>query len=281
MKSKLLILGAGGQLGKEFTTHLEKHQFNFLAPNEKDSDITRQESMKQILEEYKPDIIINCAAYNAVDKAEDDEATAFLVNAKAPGHLAEMAAGRGIKVVHFSSDYVFDGTKNGLYQEDDTCQPLNVYGNSKLEGEHQVLANGDHLVFRLSWVIGPGEQNFIFKLNQWADKNPVLKITSDEVSVPTFTFDIVELTLKALTQNLNGLYHLTNSDYASRYELTRQYLKIAGRNNVVIPVPLSHFQTPAKRPGFSAMSNLHLKRILHTEIPSWQESLKKYVKYYL
>ncbi|MFW5761736.1 MAG: dTDP-4-dehydrorhamnose reductase [Cyclobacteriaceae bacterium] len=281
MKAKYLVLGAGGQLGKEFSSYLKNHDQNYLAPAEKESDITNQAMMQKLIMDYNPDYIINCAAYNAVDKAEEDKDTALLVNGSAPGGLAEMAAGQKIKMVHFSSDYVFDGNKNDLYQENDDCKPVNVYGKSKLKGELQVLSKGDHLVMRLSWVIGPGEQNFIYKLNQWSRNNPVLKITSDEVSVPTFTFDIVEVTMKALQENLHGLYHLTSSDYASRYELTRHYLKISGRNNVVIPVPMSHFQTPAKRPLFSAMSNQKLKDTLDIGIPSWQESLEKYVKLYL
>lgn len=281
MKTKYLILGAGGQLGKEFINYLQKNDLEFRAPAEIDSNITNPEMMQQLLQQYQPDYVINCAAYNAVDKAEEDKKTAFLVNATAPGKLAEIATKQGAKLVHFSSDYVFDGTKNNLYFEHDDCKPLNVYGMSKREGEHQVLIKGNHLIFRLSWVIGPGEQNFIFKLNQWAQKNPVLKITGDEVSVPTFTFDIVEITFAALKENLNGIYHLTNSDYASRYELARQYLKVAGKNNVVIPVPISHFPTPAKRPLFSAMSNQKLQQRLNIEIPSWQQSLQKYVNEYL
>lgn len=281
MKAKYLILGAGGQLGKEFVNYLQKNDMDFLAPAENESDITNPEMMQQLVQQYQPDFVINCAAYNAVDKAEEDNNTAFLVNATAPGTLAEIATKKGAKLIHFSSDYVFDGSKNDLYQEHDDCKPLNVYGKSKREGEHQVLAKGDHLIFRLSWVIGPGEQNFIFKLNQWAQKNPVLRITGDEVSVPTFTFDIVRLTIASLEENLSGIYHLTNSDYASRYELARQYLKFAGKKNVVIPVSISHFPTPAKRPLFSAMSNHKLQQRLKVEIPTWQQSLEKYVKEYL
>ena len=281
MKAKHLILGGGGQLGKEFVKYCTSNNIEHLAPEEHESDITNIQAMEDLLSSYRPKFVINCAAYNAVDNAEEDKETAVLVNAIAPGKLAGICKSSEAKLVHFSSDYVFDGKKHNLYDEQDSPRPLNVYGHSKFQGEQYVLQKNHHLIFRLSWVIGAGQQNFLYKLSQWASKNEVLQISSDEASVPTFTFDIVAITFKSLEADLQGLYHLTNSDYASRFELARTFLKVSKKSNVVIPVPMSSFETKADRPLFSAMSNEKLASTLNYEIPTWQESLRKYVKEYL
>lgn len=277
--AKIMVLGAGGQLGKTFVDKLQKLEYNFIAPQESESDITQQQKIASLINEEQPDTIINCAAYNAVDVAEKNSKIAYLVNSEAIGNLAAVCFEKNIKLVHYSSDYIFDGTKDGFYSEEDPPNPLNVYGKSKLEGEMQLRQNTrNYLLFRLSWVIGPGEQNFLFKMSQWAEKNPVLKISADEVSIPTFTFDIVEFTLKALDKNLIGLYHLTSSGYASRYELARFYAEQTGIDKLIIPVALSHFNMPASRPMFSCLSNEKLTRDLGVKLPHWKESLKKYVQ---
>lgn len=277
--AKIMVLGAGGQLGKTFVDKLQKLEYNFIAPQESESDITQQQKIASLINEEQPDTIINCAAYNAVDVAEKNSKLAYLVNSEAIGNLAAVCFEKNIKLVHYSSDYIFDGTKDGFYSEEDPPNPLNVYGKSKLEGEMQLRQNTrNYLLFRLSWVIGPGEQNFLFKMSQWAEKNPVLKISADEVSIPTFTFDIVEFTLKALDKNLTGLYHLTSSGYASRYELARFYAEQTGIDKLIIPVALSHFNMPASRPMFSCLSNEKLTRDLGVKLPHWKESLKKYVQ---
>jgi len=277
--AKIMVLGAGGQLGKTFVDKLQKLEYNFIAPQESESDITQQQKIASLINEEQPDTIINCAAYNAVDVAEKNSKLAYLVNSEAIGNLAAVCFEKNIKLVHYSSDYIFDGTKDGFYSEEDPPNPLNVYGKSKLEGEMQLRQNTrTYLLFRLSWVIGPGEQNFLFKMSQWAEKNPVLKISADEVSIPTFTFDIVEFTLKALDKNLIGLYHLTSSGYASRYELARFYAEQTGIDKLIIPVALSHFNMPASRPMFSCLSNEKLTRDLGVKLPHWKESLKKYVQ---
>ncbi|MCK5450436.1 MAG: dTDP-4-dehydrorhamnose reductase, partial [Candidatus Omnitrophica bacterium] len=253
---KFFIIGAQGQLGKEFIDVLLNKGVVYEAPNEADCDITNARVLQTLIEKSSPDFVINCGAYNDVDQAETQKETAFAVNYEAVSNLADICSKNKIKLVHFSSDYVFDGKKDGLYEEEDEVNPLNVYGKSKLRGEQVVLKLNDlSLVFRLSWVIGKGQQNFLFKLDQWAQKNPVLKIAADEVSVPTFTETVVDVALKALSNELSGLYHLTNSGYASRYELAKYYIQKMKRENFVIPVPGSNFTTIAERPGFSAMSN--------------------------
>jgi len=183
--------------------------------------------VKELFYREKPDIVINCAAYNLVDKAEEDYITAYKTNALGVRNLAYLSNKLNAFFVHYSTDYVFDGTKeNGLYTEEDTPNPLNEYGKSKLTGERWIVEETEnYLLFRVSWVYGRGKQNFIYKLIQWAKNNDYLKIAYDEISVPTSTRTIVEVTLKALDNGLTGLYHLTNSGYASRYEWAKKYLK--------------------------------------------------------
>ena len=160
------------------------------------------------------------------------------------------------KLVHFSTDYVFDGSKEGLYTEEDNPNPLNEYGKSKLFGEYFIQEQmEDYLIFRTSWVYGEGKQNFIYKLTGWAKSQEYLKAACDEFSVPTSTRTIVEVTLKAIQQELTGLYHLVNTGYASRFEWAREYFRLRGINKFIYPPYQSNFNLPAQRPRFSAMSN--------------------------
>ena len=282
MSYKFLILGASGQLGMEFQQILTQRNISFFAPEEAQANITNSTNLEQLITNIKPEVVINCAAYNAVDDAEINPEPAYKVNADAVNRLAEICYHQKTKLVHYSSDYVFDGKKNGLYVEDDPALPLNVYGKSKQAGEQSVLkVLPDALVFRLSWVIGKGHQNFLYKLTQWAPKNPVLKISADETSVPTFTDDIVNYTLLALENGLHGLYHLNSSGYASRYELTRYFFKIINLKNLIIPVSVNYFNTAAQRPLFSAMSNTKLANSLNINIPQWEEGVERYAPFFI
>ena len=279
MKSKkILILGAQGQLGMGFADVLKKRKLNFIAPKEEESNITNSAQLDETINIDSPDIIINCAAYNAVDEAEEKSDLAYLVNSNAVLNIAKICKKRGIFLVHYSSDYVFSGNKQELYVEEDQPEPINVYGKSKLQGEESIKeVLDDYLIFRLSWVIGKGTQNFLYKLNSWAKDNKVLKISADEVSVPTFTSDIIDTTLLSLEKGLKGLYHLSNSGYASRYELAKYYIQKMELDNLVVPVPISNFKTKAKRPKFSAMSNKKLSNALDITIPTWEQGLIRYV----
>lgn len=276
---KYLITGKNGQLAREFIHTFEEQSVDFIAPDEVHLDITAFEKVKAIVDEYRPDVIINCAAYNLVDKAEQDKTAALAVNAIGPKNLAQAANARKVVLVHFGSDYVFDGTKeNGLYTEEDAVNPLNEYGKSKLAGEQHVLeSNNRSLVLRLSWVFGPGNQNFLFKLREWTKKSEYLRISCDEFSVPTHTLTVVGVTLKALSQGLSGRYHLTNSGYCSRYEWAKMALGRMGIRKFIRPVSMDSFNLPAKRPKFSAMSNSRIGSILNVPIPTWEEAVESFL----
>ncbi|SNZ06145.1 dTDP-4-dehydrorhamnose reductase [Persephonella hydrogeniphila] len=279
---KYLIFGKNGQLGEEFQKALSNKNMKFLALSHKECDISDLKKLREIFESYKPDVVINCAAYNYVDKAETDFWDSYKTNALGVRNLSYLSKIYNCYFITYSTDYVFDGTKEeGLYTEGDTPNPLNEYGKSKLTGEKWVFEEdlNKYLILRTSWVYGEGKQNFIYKVLQWVERNSYLKIAYDEISVPTSTRTIVEVTLKAIKQELSGLYHLTNSGYASRYEWAKKILELKGIKKFIYPVSKDIFDLPAKRPKFSAMDNGKISSELGIEILRWDEELEALLKY--
>jgi dTDP-4-dehydrorhamnose reductase len=276
---KYLIIGSKGQLGREFQKHFDKIRTAYSGYDIDELDISIEKDVFDLVENEKPSVILNCAAYNKVDNAEKDRDTAFAVNAIGVRNLTNAAEKYSSFLVHYSSDYIFDGKKtSGLYTEEDSTNPINIYGESKLAGEKAVLEQlKETLVFRLSWVFGEGQQNFIYKLQQWAKSNDYLKIVCDEFSVPTSTSTVVEITIKALDTGVRGLYHLTNSGYCSRYEWARHILRTLEQNIFVYPCYMSDFNLPARRPKFSAMSNNKISNDLGIDIAEWQEAVRSFL----
>lgn len=277
---RFLVTGRNGQLAKEFIRRFDRLSINYCALDKSGLDIADEHKVTEAVSGYRPDVIINCAAYNLVDQAEASPDAAYAVNSLGPKNLARAAVAAKALLVHFGSDYVFDGSKeNGLYLETDPANPLNEYGRSKLAGEDNVLAELERsLVLRLSWVFGRGRQNFIYKLSQWAASNEYLKIACDEFSVPTWTGTVVDVTLKAIDQGLVGRYHLTNSGFCSRYEWAKEILRCLGNSKFIRPVSMDAFKLPASRPKFSAMSNSALAQVLDIEIPTWQKAVGLFIE---
>lgn len=274
---KYLLLGKDGQLGKALLSHLITQKKDFAAYDMYDFDITDYHNANKTIIEENPDILINATAYNNVDAAESESDTAYAVNAFALKNLAEVCNDIKCKIIHYSSDYVFDGTKGSPYIETDKPNPLSEYGKSKLKGEEYIRAMANsYLIFRLSWLYGNGKQNFIYKMQQWANQNDTLKIVDDEVSVPTSVCTVRDITFDCIDKSITGLYHLTNSGFASRYEWALEIKKILGLKNEIIPLSINDFDLPAKRPVFSAMSNELIQNKLNNRIDYWQESLKKF-----
>lgn len=275
---KVLVTGARGQLGTEFVNFFESKGLDFVALGREELDITDFHKLYSVVREIKPDFVINCSAYNQVDRAEDEIQAAFRVNAVGVYNLAVVSREVGAKLIHYSTDYVFDGSKQGFYVEEDQPNPLNTYGKSKLLGEALIKdVAEDFLIFRVSWVYGRGRQNFLYKLYEWAKAREVLRIAVDEFSVPTSVKTIVEVTIRAIGDGLSGLYHLTNSGYASRYEWAKEYLELKGIKKLIYPAYQADFNLPARRPKWSVMSNERISGELKIEIPDWKEELKRRV----
>jgi dTDP-4-dehydrorhamnose reductase len=276
---KILITGANGQLAGEFQRALENYSYTVVALDKETLNISDPGVVTVAVSRYNPDIILNCAAYNLVDEAEKDFDTAYKVNALGVKNLSFACKKNDVLLVHYSTDYIFDGMKEDFYIEEDKPNPINNYGKSKLSGERFLTEETDKfLLFRVSWVFGAGKQNFLYKLSEWVKKNRVLNIVCDQISVPTYTKDIVTLTMLAIEKGLRGIYHLTNSGYASRYEVARYFIERLGMDNLVLPVYSDYFPVPAKRPYFSAMSNLRLSKDLGVSIPDWKIGIDRYIE---
>jgi dTDP-4-dehydrorhamnose reductase len=276
---KFLITGANGQLAKEFRTALKEAGHETAAFDKGALDISNPDSVTETVSSCQPDIILNCAAYNFVDKAEEDFDTAYRVNATGVKNLASLCRQNNIFMVHYSTDYIFDGTKTDFYIEEDVPHPVNRYGESKLAGEKLLMEELDtFLLFRVSWVFGEGKQNFLYKLVEWARKSRVLRIVCDQISIPTYTKDIVNLTMFSINKGLKGIYHLTGSGYASRYEVARYFLERLGMDNLILPVGSDYFPVAAKRPFFSVLSNQKIANALNVDIPDWKVGIDRYIK---
>jgi dTDP-4-dehydrorhamnose reductase len=277
---KILITGGAGQLAQAFNGLFMKSGLSATTLSRADCDITDRDQLAKVVEGLRPDIIINCAAYNLVDEAEKKPEAAFKINRNGVGNLSDICRERKIRLVHFSTDYVFDGLKGKPYEEEELPAPLSVYGQSKLEGERLVVVScADHLIFRVSWLFGNGPQNFLFKLRNWLNDRNLIQVSQDEISVPTYTADVAEHVLGALRKSLRGLYHLPNTGYCSRYELAQYFCSEMKIARDIQPVEQKIFALPARRPLFSAMSNAKLSKDLAVLIPTWQDAVSRYCQH--
>ncbi len=276
---RVLITGGNGQLAKAFKKLFELKGVNFKALSREQLDISRLELVIAAVKDYRPDVILNCAAYNLVDQVEEDFPRAFAANALGPHNLALAAKDTGAFLIHFSTDYVFDGEKGALYVEGDRPSPINKYGLSKWLGELAISeVSENYLIFRVSWLFGEGKQNFLVKVLNWAEKNEILRIAYDEFSVPTYTETAAEVSWLAYERGLKGLYHLTSRGYCSRLEWAKFFLEAIGIARKIIPVSASFFNLPAKRPFFSVLDSSKLEKALDIELPYWMEVVSSFAR---
>jgi len=281
---RLLILGRDGQVGSALTQLLAPLG-TIVALGRDGADLAQPEKLATIVRREQPDVIVNAGAYTAVDKAESEPGLAQLVNADGPAALARAAAERDAWLVHYSTDYVFDGEKLEPYVEDDATAPLNVYGVSKRAGEEAIeRAGGKHLIFRTSWVHAPGRNNFIAKILGLAQSRDELKVINDQIGAPTSARLIAEVTARAIGQIANdralarGIYHLAAAGETSWHGYASYVIGEARRRGVllkvvpdrVLPVPSTAFPSPARRPHNSRLSTHKLRSALGFDLPDWQ-----------
>ena len=282
---KILLLGKNGQLGWE----LQRTLAPLGAINALDVEELNLEDFKAVrstVREFAPQLIVNASAYTAVDRAESEQAKCHAINANIPGLLAEEALRLGAALIHYSTDYVFDGQKGLPYTEADLPNPLNVYGQSKLAGEKAIQAvNCSHLILRTAWVYSTRRESFVSKVMQWARQNENLRIVSDQVSNPTWARLLAEITSQTLARGLDflqehsGLYHLAGSGHASRLEWARLILELdpAASQQLVkqlLPAATSDYPTPAQRPLFSALNCEKFSNRFGLQLPAWQSALR-------
>lgn len=281
---RLLILGRDGQVGTALTQLLAPLG-TIVALGRDGANLAQPGRLAAIVDREQPDVIVNAGAYTAVDRAESEPELVQLVNADAPGALARAAARRGSWLIHYSTDYVFDGEKPAPYVEDDATGPLNVYGASKRAGELAIAeAAAKHLIFRTSWVHAPGRNNFVAKILGLAQSRNELEVIDDQIGAPTSARLIAEVTARAVQQIArdrpvaSGIYHLAASGETSWHGYASYVIGEARRRGVtlkvapdrVLPVPSSAFPSPARRPHNSRLSTHRLRSALGIELPDWQ-----------
>ena len=281
---KILLLGGSGQLGWEIRQRAFDLNFELHSPVKSEVNISDAAQLKFLAKELKPEVIVNCAAYTAVDKAESEPDRAFLINRDGAINAAEAANQVGARLIHISTDYVFDGAVAAARAEDDPTGPLNVYGASKLAGEQAIAAAGiPHLIFRTSWVYGMRGKNFLLTMLRLARERDELRVVADQHGAPTWSRTIADVTAQVLAQahaggrewwvQNRGVYHLTAQGQTTWYDFTRAILAEAGLNCRVVPITSAEYPVPARRPEHSVLSSEKLMaRFCH--LPEWQHALQ-------
>lgn len=272
----VLLLGRDGQVGWELRRALAPFG-RIIALGRMDLDLSDPGAIRRVVDESRPNVIVNAAAYTAVDRAETDQDLAMAINGDAPGVLAEEARRLGATLVHYSTDYVFDGSKGSPYTEEDPTNPLSVYGRSKLAGERAIQeVDGPHLIFRTSWVYGARGRNFLLTMLRLAAERTELRVVVDQRGAPTWSRDIARATAAALARDgARGLFHLTAGGETTWHGFAEAI--IAGRDDLaarrVVPISTADFPTPAVRPAYSVLSNQKLHREMDIALPHWRDSL--------
>ena len=293
--NRILLAGIAGQLGQELKQTLSPLGEVIGVGREK-MDLTQSDKIRQVIGEVKPDLIVNAAAYTAVDRAETETELAKLINAIAPAIIAEEAQRLGAILLHVSTDYVFDGQKNTPYTEKDVTNPMNVYGQTKLAGEEGISKSGaECIILRTAWLYGNyGKGNFVKTMLRLGAEREEIRVVVDGVGSPTWTRDVAEAIAQLLSPvkieqiplTSTNIYHFTNSGVASWYDFAVAIFEEAKRLGFplkikqVVPITTSEYPTPAQRPAYSVLSSQKISAVLGTHPPHWQVSLRKMLKQY-
>lgn len=284
---KILVTGAYGQLGNELkvlSDQYSEHQFLFT---DSDSlDITDENQIRDYFEKEKPEFLINCAAFTAVDRAETEIEAAHQINFTAPGLLAKITKQFKAGFIHISTDYVFNGEAHLPYSETDPVHPECVYGKTKLAGEHQVKSsNPKAVIIRTSWLYSSFGNNFVKTMLRLGEERDLLKVVFDQVGTPTYAADLAQAVLSVASVYENepenfkaGVYHYSNEGVASWYDFAKSIFEISGLNCKVLPVLSDELPTLAKRPAYSVLNKSKIKSTFNLEIPYWKESLESCLK---
>ena len=286
----ILVTGANGQLGTEIRNLSEGmgHRFIFSDVNEMPGcetvylDITNADAIRLVCRSENIHVIINCAAYTDVAKAEDDIGFADLLNHMAPANLAAVARETGATLIHISTDYVFHGDASVPYREDDEPQPLGVYGATKLQGEEAVRASGcKYLIFRTAWLYSPYGRNFVKTVRRLTAEKPDMKCVFDQVGTPTYAADLAALILKVIAEDKldrTGTYHFTDEGVISWYDFAKAIAALSGNSCDIRPCHSDEFPSKAARPHYSVLDKTKVKETFGVEIPYWLDSLKDCIK---
>ena len=280
---KILITGANGQLGNEISVKKKQYpDWQFLLTDIDTLDITNENDVLKYFQNNKPDFIVNCAAYTAVDKAEDDAETAEKINSLAPKMLGKYSKEFGAKIIHVSTDYVFDGLACVPYSENSKVNPQNIYGSTKLHGEINVQKeNQDSLVIRTSWLYSSFGNNFVKTMIRLGKEKESVKVVFDQVGTPTYAADLAATVLYIIKKSeinsdtfIPGIYHYSNEGVASWYDFANAIFELSDIECKISPVLSKEFPSPVKRPNFSVLDKSKIRNTFDIEIPYWKDSLK-------
>lgn len=276
---KVLVTGFAGQLGHDVAKELASRGITCVAADKDDFDLTNAESVKGFVGACRPDVIVHCAAYTAVDKAEDDCAACYSVNVSGTQNLCRAASELQAKFVYISTDYVFDGEKSEPYEVDDTTGPQTVYGTTKLEGENRVRhICPKHFIIRTAWVFGKNGNNFVKTMLRLGQERETLNVVCDQTGSPTYTKDLAKLICDMIQTDKYGTYHATNEGFCSWADFAFEIMRKAGLAARVVPISSAEYPAKAKRPMNSRLSKQKLTDCGFTPLPDWQDALARYLE---
>lgn len=276
---KILVTGAGGQLGWDVCRELERRGTEHLGTTSASMDITDREAVWNRLSKYRPDAVIHCAAYTAVDRAEEEAERAFAVNEGGTRNLAQACKAIGAKLLYISTDYVFPGAGTKPYEVDDPAGPLNVYGKSKLAGEQAVKETlKQHFIVRISWVFGSHGSNFVKTMLRLSETHSAVRVVSDQVGAPTYTEDLAPLLCDMVQTERYGTYHATNEGECSWAEFAKAIFQVSGHETTVEKISTSDYTAAkADRPLNSRLSKRRLYEAGFSPLPLWRNALERFV----
>jgi len=275
---RILVMGHRGMLGSDLMEALGRgHDVSGIDRDE--FDITAVEDCLRVVEEFTPDVIVNAAAYTDVDGCETNRDDCFAVNAEGVRNIADACKGRKTKIVHYSTDYVFDGTKGEPYLEDDPCRPINLYGESKRKGEEALIESAeDHVLIRTAWLYGRQGKNFVKAILAKAKDDGKLRVVDDQVGSPTYSLDLAQATKLLVERDSRGIYHVTNRGVCSWYQFAQRIVEYAQLSGVTVePIKSHEIDRKAKRPAYSVLSNRKFMDTTRKAMRPWQVALNEYL----
>ena len=276
---RVLVTGVKGQLGHDVMNELAKRGYEGVGVDVDEMDITDAQKVDEVITAAQVDKVIHCAAYTAVDAAEDNVELCRRVNAEGTENIAKVCKRLDLPMVYLSTDYVFDGEGERPWEPDDERDPLNVYGQTKYEGELAVERNLDkYFIVRIAWVFGVNGKNFIKTMLNLAQNHDTITVVDDQVGSPTYTYDLARLLVDMIETEKYGRYHATNEGLCTWYEFAKEIFRQAGVDVKVVPVTSEQFQAKAKRPHNSRMNKNKLDAMGFQRLPSWQDALSRYLK---
>ena len=274
---KCLVTGYNGQLGYDVVKELERRNIECLGIDKNELDLTKKDDVYNYVKNYNPDVVIHCAAYTQVDKAEENKELCYDVNVNATKYLVDVCNEIGAKICYISTDYVFNGDVEGYHKVDEKTDPINYYGLSKYLGEEEVRKNDKHFIVRISWVFGINGNNFIKTMLKLSETMDELSVVCDQVGSPTYTYDLAKLLVDMVSTDKYGTYHATNEDVCSWYEFAKYIFEINNIDIKVNEVLTKDYKTLAKRPYNSKLDKSSLDNDFY-RLPSWKDACKRYCR---